>query len=157
MQSFCSPLDPKLNMKWPSFENTCTSNVKVHQLLLLLWPPWCCGCGSLTRWCCRGSWWRRSAAPPAGPAQSPGSRTWSPGGRWAAAGGGVSCVPCYQYELAKDLSEVSQCPEKSPTRAFSLLKAPTKNIFRHFYAEKAFKHSKLGRFTTRIITNGRFG
>ena len=42
----------------------------------------------------------------------------------------------YRVELSMDVREVSQCPEKAPTRAFSLLKAPSsraikiKNLYR---------------------------
>ena len=57
------------------------------------------------------------------------------------------CNPiAYSVELSTKLREVSQCPNKAPTRAFSLLKVPSssfknKNLLRH-YAKQAFKHGK---------------
>ena len=57
------------------------------------------------------------------------------------------CNPiAYSVELSTNLREVSQCPNKAPTRAFSSLKVPSssfknKNLLRH-YAKQAFKHGK---------------
>ena len=50
----------------------------------------------------------------------------------------------WALELATNIHQVSQCPEKASTRAFSLLKAPTsactiENLLRH-YAKQTFNH-----------------
>ena len=53
------------------------------------------------------------------------------------------------------LHEISQCPKKAPTRAFSLLKVRTsafftiKNLLRHF-ANLAFKYFAKSRFTALV-------
>ena len=44
--------------------------------------------------------------------------------RGAAAATGI--MDSWRPELPTNLRKVSQCPEKPPTRAFSLLKAPTR-------------------------------
>ena len=62
-----------------------------------------------------------------------------------------------EVELSTNLREVSQCPEKAPTRAFSLLKASicaftVKNLLRHYKLNVNIIYS--GHFPTKIVNKG---